>query len=396
MSIPLPSGIVPVRSLTTDEVLYGNRLTSYRWEVLEHSAGTDSLVGELDGVADGSASLSWVVNSAVKGSGGLKVTDTDETKPGRLSIRDVSLSKLRLRPVRVIEGLGIEEPLGVFLVSSAPEEWSSTGRSLSIDLLDRATVLEQDKLAASYAVGTETPILSAVKDVIESAGESINIDASVTTTLGSAMVWPATTPKLQIVNDLLSTLNYSSLWVDGRGRFRATPYVLPADRSLRYELLNGKERKLVDGEDSIYEPDWTRDLDLYNVPNRVVAVQAATGEAPALTGTYSNTDPDSPFSFAARGRWIVKTLEGVETPEGDDASVIAFLESKARQSLVASSAVQSTVKVKHLPIPIRVSDAMRFANTPAGIDARHTVTSIELEAHPLGLMKTSLMEVIDL
>jgi hypothetical protein len=52
--------------------------------------------------------------------------------------------------------------------------------------------------------------------------------------------------------------------------------------------------------------------------------------------------------------------------------------------------------VRHLPVPIRVSDVVRFASAPAGIDARHVVARIELEAHPLGLMRTDLMEVVDL
>jgi len=210
------------------------------------------------------------------------------------------------------------------------------------------------------------------------------------------MVWPAGTTKLQIVNDLLSALNYNSLWVDGNGSFQATPYVLPADRSQTYELLN-LPRELVDGEKSIYGKDWTRDRDLFNVPNKVTAVQSATGDKAALTGTYTNTDPDSPFSYAARGdRWKTKTLEGVETPEGTDSEVIAFLEAVARRSLIASSSVQATVEVKCLPIPVRVGDVLRFANVPAGIDARHVLTSIELDAHPTGLMALKLRELVSL
>ena len=395
MTIPIPSGIVPVKSLTTNEILYGNRVTSYRWEVLEHSGGTDHLVGELDGVVTGSESLQWQLYAAVKGSGNLKVADLPKPKPGLLSIGQVPLSSARLRPVLLIEGLP-EIPFGVFLMAAAPESWTGTGRVLSLELLDRATVLDQDQVDASYAVPAGTVILSAVASVIAAAGEHIDVDASVTDALATAMVWPAGTTKLQIVNDLLAALNYNSLWVDGLGNFQATPYVLPAQRSLSYEILNGVERELVDGEQAIYAQEWTRDRDMFDVPNKVIAVQSASGDAPALVGEYTNTDPDSPFSYPSRGRWITKTLDSVETPDGTDLEVVAFLEAKARQSLIASSSVQATVQVKHLPVPIRVSDVMRFANTPAGIDARHVVTSISLDAHPLGLMESKLQEVTDL
>mgnify|MGYP001809867151 CR=1 FL=1 len=403
MAIPLPSGVLPIRSLTTDEVLYGDRLTSYRWEVLEHADGEDRLVGQLDGVVDGSASLKWSVNEAVKGSGGLKVTDVDEPEPGLFAVNQLELPKVRLRPVLAIDGLP-EVPFGVFLVAAAPEEWSATGRLLSLELLDRSTVLDQDAVDESYTVGTSTPILSAVKSVIESAGEAITIDASVTTTLRDPMVWPAGTTKLQIVNDLLSALNYSSLWVDGVGKFRATPYVLPARRSLGYELLNGAERKLVDGEESIYEQEWSRDLDMYRVPNKVIAVASGSGDAAPSIGIATNEDPESPFSYQSRGnRWIVPDSGPltVDVPDfssaGDPvAATVAFLENAALRSLIARSSIQASVSVKHLPVPLRVSDVVRFQNTPAQINARHTVTQIDLEAHPLGLMKTTLQEVVDL
>lgn len=89
-------------------------------------------------------------------------------------------------------------------------------------------------------------------------------------------------------------------------------------------------------------------------------------------------------------------LQNVDVPEGTPAEIVAFLEGKARQSLIQASAVQAEVQVQHLPVPLRVSDVVRFASTPAGIDARHVVTRIELDAHPLGLMRTNLQEVVAL
>lgn len=396
MSIPVPAGVVPLKSLTATDILYGDRTTSYRWEVLAHSAGVDRLVGYLDGVVEGSATLSWKTNAAVKGGGTMKVNDLESPAQGLMAIKQLTLPSVRLRPVQIIDGLNVEIPWGVYLVSAAPETWTATGRVYDLELLDKATVLDQDKIDKTFTVDTATPILSAIASVIASAGESITVDATVTTTLSSPAVWEAGTSKLQIVNDLLSALNYNSLWVDMTGNFRATPYVVPAKRSLTYELLNGINRELVDGASSIYGDEWSRDLDMFGVPNKIIAVQSASGTAPALVGEYTNTDPASPFSYPSRGRWIVETLDGVDTPQGTDAEVIAFLQAKARQSLIARSAVQATVTVKHLPVPVRVSEVMRFANAPAGIDRRHVVTGLKLNASALGLMESELQEVIDL
>lgn len=400
MSVPLPAGIIPVRDLMTGDRLYGDsRVTSYRWEVLKHAGGVDTLAGYLDGVVEPSAQLSWSLYDAVKGTGSLKVNDLATAKSGLTRVRDVALTSARVRPVLVIEGLP-EIPLGVYLFSAAPEEWSGAGRVYGLELLDRNTVLDQDLVEVSYVVAAGTRILAAVATVIASAGEAIVVDDN-PATLANAMVWPAGTSKLQIVNDLLGALNYSSLWVDGVGNYRATPYLVPAARSIDYELLNLK-RELIDGETSIYGEAWTRDRDLFKVPNRVVTVQSDAGDAEPRTGLATNTTTDTtsptyPFSYAARGnRWIGKLVDGVEVPAGSNAEIDAYLNAKARASLIASSSVQATVNIKHLPIPVRVSDVVRFANVPAGIDARHVFTSIDLEAHPTGLMTSTLQEVIDL
>lgn len=387
--------LIPIRQLSTEDVLYGDRATDYRWEVLAHADGVDHLVGVLDGVIDTSANLSWSTYAAVKGGGQVQVADLPAAQPGKLRIADLSLESVRLRPVCVIEGLP-EIPLSVFLVSSAVEEWSETGRVWALELLDRATVPDQDKTEESFAVPAGAVILTAVQQVLASAGEHIDVDGSDTRTLAAPMVWSAGTSKLSIVNDLLAAAGYSSLWVDGVGLFQATLYVVPAARPITYEVL-GIPRELVDGERSIYEPSWVRDRDAYSVPNKVAAIQGATGtDAEALVGLWTNEDPTSPFSYQARGRWITHVLENVDVPDGDEAATVAFLEEKARQSLIAASSVQATVQVRHLPVPLRVSDVVRFASVPAGIDARHVVTRLELDAHPLGLMRTHLQEVVDL
>lgn len=602
--------IIPVTGATVQRALYGDRSTSYRWEVLAHADGVDHLVGVLDGVIDGSASLDWSLHASVKGGGRVRVADLEAAQPGKLRIGDLSLESMRLRPVCVIEGtdppghyepgytewgeqrrnvllnpairsltgwqragtspttltptpdgtlidftadtsqtffrptadplptvpgewwagfytvtvpdgfpavsirawhvwslgaaqvgsagmgdlvsiqpgetkiVGVvrqapegvdgirfmlssasggmvpgggrlqvkdallenadvlgpyfdgdtpsndltrhrwldvaaasesvletrqrravwvedpaplpELPMSVFLVSAAVEEWAETGRVLALELLDRCTVPDQDKTDASFAVAAGTVILAAVQDVLASAGEHIEVDGSDTHTLAAAMVWPAGTSKLTIINDLLAAAGYSALWVDGVGAFQATPYVVPAERPITYEVL-GIPRELVDGEQSIYEPEWQRDRDAFDVPNKVVAVQGATGDdAEALTGVWTNEDPASPFSYQARGRWITQLLENVDVPEGTPEDIGTFLQGKARQSLIAASAVQATAQVQHLPIPLRVSEVLRFASAPAGIDARHVVTRIDLDAHPRGLMRTNLQEVVDL
>jgi len=388
---PIPS--LPIRVLSTSELLYGDRTTSYRWEVLTHTGGVDVLAGVLDGVSDGS--LTWVQNAAVKGGGNIKVVDLETAAPGLMRIKDLPLESIRVRPVCVIQGLP-ENPLGVFLVSNADEEWEDTGRVWSLELLDRTTVPAQEEIDQTYSLAAGSLILQTVKTILAGCGESITINEASTLATSSGMVWPAGTTKLKIINDLLDVAGYNSLWIDGNGLFQTTPRVLPADRSIKYEVFN-INRELVDGEQSIYLPDWQRRRDSFKVPNKVVCVQAATGsDSTALIGSYTNTDPNSPYSTVSRGRTITYTADSIEVPDGTSAEITAFLTARARTILIQMSAVQAQVKVDHLPIPIRVSDVLRFAHTKAGIDARHVITRIQLETSSTGLMASTLQEVISL
>jgi hypothetical protein len=387
------AAIIPIRNLSSSEVLYGDRTTTYRWEVLTHANGVDTLAGVLDGVSGGQ--LTWTSNASVKGSGKVDIIDLAIAAPGLRRVADLKLESVRLRPVCVIEGLP-ENPLGVFLISSADENWKSTGRVWSVELLDRATVPSQEQVDESYSVPVGTLILQTVKAILASCGESITINEASTLATSSGMAWEAGTSKLKIINDLLDVAGYNSLWMDGYGLFQTTPRVLPANRSVTYEVLN-IPRELRDGAQSIYLPDWKRNKDSYKVPNKVIAIQAATGtDTAALTGSWTNEDPASPYSYQSRGRWITHTIDSVECPAGTTAEITAFLKARARATLIQMSAVQAQVSVTHLPIPVRVSDVVRFAHAKAGIDTRHTITKIQLDTSPTGMMQSTLQEVISL
>ena len=375
--------LIEALPLSAAQRLTSSRVTSYRWEVLGHGG---ELLGVLDGVQG--ATLAWDGEQEVQGSGTVTIADLHgpHAAPDMLRIAEVDILSARLRPVLVIDELG-EFPLGVFLPDFAPDEWTAVGRTHSIDLLDKATVLDRDRVDATFTALATVPVLTTVKQVIEAAGETVHVDATVDTRPQAPIMWPGGTPRLTIVNDLLHVAGFSPLWVDGLGRYRATPFVEPTDRPTVYEQIPGVERELVDGEDAIYTPTWTRAVDMFRVPNRVVAVSAGT---PTLTAVAENRNPESPWSIQSRGRVITHVMTDVEVPATTPGA--ALLEA-ARRELIALSPT-ATVDLTHLPVPARPGDAVRFASTPAGIDARHVFRSIRLDAHPTGLMSSTLAEVV--
>lgn len=288
----------------------------------------------------------------------------------------------RLRPVYTIEGIG-DTALGVFLPAEAPEGWGGTGRTWDVKLLDKCTILDQDKISEAYTLDAGAVVTDEVVTLIESTGETnIAITPSASTLL-NPLVWAAGTTKLQIVNDLLSIVNYFSLFCNGDGQFRGEPYVKPASRPLVWEFL--------DGDAAIFLPTLAKDVDLFAIPNTFIAIGQGDGTTAALTSTATNADPASPYSTVSRGRIITEVINGVEAP--DQTTLDAF----AERRLIELTTPTASIDVTHAYVPaVLFNRAVRFRRVPMGIDARHVVSKTEVSLDPTALAKSTLTEVVDL
>ena len=370
-----------------DQIAGGPLVTDFRFEVLDDAERRVGTFG-MDRVRPG-GSLSWSASASVKGGGKLEMADTGT---------DLDWLNMRVRPVMVRRVGGsndpaVEHPLGVFLPAAPVERWSSTGRSWSVELADKNAILDRDIITdmyghpTSFSLPAGSEIVSTVVAIIESAGETaaaINPDVS-PRTLARGVAWEPGTTRLRVINDLLNAGNYFSLWVDERGQYRVTPYTPPSERRPLFAVRTPFSK----GQDSLMAPEWTRDRDIYSVPNRFVAVGQGTDDQEAWVAVAVNTDPTSPFSFLGRrSRWITTTESGIEA--ADEAALLAY----AQRRLAQLTAVTSRIETKHLFMPdVRVNETLRLVNPDAGIDATHTVTRTEVPFDPTGLCSTVLREV---
>lgn len=360
--------LIPIRVFSPEEILTGNRFTKYHLELLDQD---ESPLGTLDGVDDGE--LDWIASAMVKGAGWVVVRDVKQS---------VDWLNVRLRPVLKIKGLP-DQPLGVFLVSESPDRWG-LGHTWSLKLLDKTSILDQDTIAETLSIPAGAVVTDEVISLIVSAGITNYAVTSSAATLAGPLVWYPGTSKLRVVNDLLSVINYFSLYSNLEGQLIAEPYVLPAARPITYEF--------VDGNASIYDPEFARDVDNWKIPNRVIAISIGDGLAPALVSAPAeNTDPSSPYSIANRGRVIGHVEAGVEA--ADQATLDAY----ARRRLVELTSPTSSVDISHAPVPgLTVNNTVRFRSVPAGIDRRHTVTRTKIRLRGTELAQSTFREVVDL
>lgn len=309
----------------------------------------DEPISRLDGVVGGSVTLQGLTRL-----GGHGTLDLDD--------RGHEIDWMRHR-VQSVYSTGSESwPVSTMMLSSPTENYSSVGLSYSVGLLPKTQVIDEDAYDHSFSVAAGANIINTAVSVLESTGETRIAVTPSSAVLSNPQAWDAGESKLTIINELLEAAGYWSLWCDGSGQFRVEPYVNPADREPAYEF--------VQGEHAVHMADWVREQDLSSVPNRFVAVGQGDDETPPLVGVAENHDPNSPFSFQARGRWITRTETGVEAVSQ------RVIDDLAQRRLLGLMSPVEHVQVTHAVLPLNPNDAVLF--TDSGYSQKLTVQNMSI------------------
>lgn len=368
--ITVPAGVIGTEFFApANDATTGNRRQWFTYS-LQDSEGAPK--GALSGVISGS--IDWHANAQVHSGGRITVVQSDPD--------DHDWLKLRVKITMHIEGLG-DYPLGVFIPSAPTQNWVDEHMTLDIELLDKCSLLQEDCYAETKHVPAGANVTDTVRAIIVSAGEKAGSITDGTATLTKGMTWEPGTSKLQVINDLLDAANYFSLDVDGNGHFVVEKQRKAGTRPVRYWFYDNYR--------SIYESSFQYDRDIYNVPNKVIAIGKGDATTEALVATATNVNPNSPYSYPNRGRWVTDVAKGVDTTSQAD------LQEYADRRLAQLSAPQGTVQISHAPLPwLRPNDAVVFRRNPAELEMKAVISSMKIVLDPVGLQSTGLLEVIDL
>jgi hypothetical protein len=306
---------------------------------------------------------------------------------------EVDWLNVRVRPVALLSGTNLagqdEIALGVYVPAAPVEDWTATGRTWAVELLDKNSILDSDIVTddqdtpVAYSVPAGANVIDIVRQLIQEIGEDTPAIADDPKSLVTAMVWEIGVTRLKIINDLLHTINYFSLWCDGLGQYQCTPYIEQHDRPPIYTMLT----PFTAGDMSLMSPDWKRDRDIYAIPNRYVIVTTGSGDTPAMIAVAMNVHPDSPFSYPSRGRWITQVATGANATDQDD------LDAMSRRELTALTSVATTITVSHSYLPdLIMNRAVNFVNPDAGLDIVCIVTKTTIPLDPTALCSTELRE----
>lgn len=346
----------------------GFRKVTFRYDLLNYD---EAKIGELSATG-GSLGLNSLAQIKRKGRFGFKDTE----------INDVDWLNDKIRPVFILNDK-YEYSLGVFMISSPTRRLSNRGIYRDVEAYDTSLILLEDKFDNRYKIAKDTNYITAIGQIINSAGiwkVDIPYYAALVKTDREFEIG---TSKLEAVNYLLQEINYTSVWVDERGYFRASPYIQPADRATEYTYKNN--------EMSIIRPDGiSEEIDLFNVPNKWVVV-ASNPETESLLATYTNTNGASPTSTVSRRRTIV------DYRQVDDMANQEVLTEYVRRIAYEASNVYGKFIFSTALMPHHsYMDALFCEHSHLGIAYKYIETSWEMDLIQEGSMTHNCRRVIQI
>jgi len=280
---------------------------------------------------------------------------------------DIDWLNDRVKPyvmLRMPDDGWVEWSLGLFLMSTTKRRATSVNTGRPVDAYDQTIVLREDKLGDRLVIAAGSNVVVAVNDVLAGAGITLRNITTSSSTLPVDREWEPGTSKAQVVNDLLLSINYGSLWFDADGYAIGVPYKPPSETGAQWSYLDDQRSTMLPGLDV--------SLDLFNVPNKWVVI-VSEPDRPLLRAEYTNTNPDSPTSTVNRGRTIV------DFRETENAVSQAVLDARVLRIAHEASQVYEYLELPTLAMPIHEHlDVLEVRFGRLGVEALFQETGWDL------------------
>lgn len=278
-----------------------------------------------------------------------------------------------------------EWPLGVFLLSSPARKADATEVVMrDVDGYDQCQVYRDDLVEDRYTVAAGTNYITAISTLLDRPGTIPADQKNLTTTtktLPTAREWEPGTPALTIIRNLLSAINYETLFFDENGVAIARPFQSPTEISSTFTYA--------DDSNSVIIPEVQQELDLFSVANKWVLVvnDPDRGE---LSSVYTNNNPASITSTVSRGR----TITDFRTDQ--DAADQASLDAKVARIAFESSQVYEVVDFDTAIMPIHGHrEVFMLTYTDLAISDKYAEHTWSMNLLAGDLMKHSVRRVVN-
>lgn len=294
---------------------------------------------------------------------------------------DIDWMEHRLRAHQRIShrGQSLQWTVGTFIVESPTRVLTDKTRGVQeLQLFDAMYRLDvQTSTVSEWVARKGSNIIDTVRHLLNRQGLKHALEDS-DEVFASQMSWEAGTTYLRMVNDMLATANFTAIYADPQGALRAGPARAATSRGVAWTFRD-------DSTAMRYAPEVTHNRDTYSIPNEVVLI-ARSDDPDTLPMSASARDTASPYGTMRRGMVITKVEEV-------DAASQAILQARADLRLPELQRPASTFTFQHLPLPLEMSQVVRFVRTRHDVDVLAVIEKTSFD-DGTGLAETTVREVV--
>ena len=345
------------------------RVEVYSFELLNRR---EEALGPLDRIKGGT--LDYSIYDAIRSGGKLAYHGP---------ALDWLAHRIRITYTATEAGQTWSHPLGVFL-PAAPQRIHGDGDvATPLSLYDKLLILHEDCFGTTTTVPAGANAVDHCLSVVRGSGETNVVIPASPATVRNDLIFEPGTSRLQVVNAVLDSIGYTSLWCDGNGQYRAEPYREPMARPLALELVSGAN--------ATHQASFGVTSNSADIPNRLTLIARTDGDTPALTRTLTLDEiaPDHPLTIARRGRVVARVEQDVE------AASQTALDGLCRRRLLAAAQISQTIEISHAMAPLTLNDRVRFRDDTSGqlVDQMCTLTRQTITLTPGELVRSTLRGV---
>ncbi|EHL13122.1 hypothetical protein HMPREF9629_00422 [Peptoanaerobacter stomatis] len=224
----------------------------------------------------------------------------------------------------------------VIIVTSIRDRFNKTIRITGYDC---CILIQQQKAEIDFITPSFTNIINYVGLLLfEYSHAFSSIESNATNK--AEIYFNAGMSTLEIINNLLNLINFSSLLTDRFGVFYAQKYELPSDRTPEIIYTDDKDT-------SIIYKNVTQEIDIFNVPNVFIRVSNNSAINPPVRAEYINDNPDSILSTVSRDRRIIDYKQVSNVADSDTLFAITKKDCYNSSDIYEHIEIETAINTEH-------------------------------------------------
>ena len=276
-----------------------------------------------------------------------------------------------------------EWTLGTFIMSS-PTQSEEKGEIISsVECYDYGYILQKGSLTEPFIIEKNQVFTNALQNLLSQLG-FINFDIEASELSANRDIfYPVGTSYAQIVSDILSNINYGSLFFDVYGVPKTSAYIPPASREVDFAYKTDKY--------SIINHGATLIKDTFSIPNVFISTSTNTESEEILTSVFVNDSANSPVSTVTRGYAVVMNYEYQDITNQD------VLDSRNRRNAEQYSSIYEKMEFETALMPFHSdSNTLFLEHKDFSITGKYSETSWSMDLKADGRMKHGVRKAAEL